>query len=62
MIYNNMKDKQITILEKTYSDEELCDLERDVLESISVDYNPILKKVRSDEGSFKVTIIWKPKD
>ena len=55
-----MENKPITIFEQTYSDEELCDLERDVLEAISVDYNPILKKVRSDEGIFKVTITWEP--
>jgi hypothetical protein len=57
---NNMKDKQITIFEKRYSEEMFCDLERDILEAISEDYNPIMKKVPSNEGIFKVIITWTP--
>ena len=55
-----MKDKQITIFEKRYSEEMFCDLERDILEAISEDYNPIMKKVPSNEGIFKVNITWTP--
>jgi len=57
-----MKDKQITIFEKRYSEEMFCDLERDILEAISEDYNPIMKKVPSDEGVFKVIITWTPEE
>ena len=53
-----MNNKQITIFEKRYSEETLCDLERDILEAISEDYNLIMKKVPSDEGVFKVIITW----
>lgn len=56
---------KITTFEKTYSSEELCDLDRDVCEAFTEAFNPLMKGVPVDEhgfheGSFKVTIEWLP--
>lgn len=53
----------VIIFEKDYDGECLCDLERDIVESLSDQYNPIMCKVPCDDwgfpkGTFKVTIEW----
>ena len=53
------------LFKKEYSAEELCDLERDVSESLDGDYNAIAHTIPTDEygfqrGRFKVLIEWEP--
>lgn len=53
------------IFEKTYDDESLVDLDRDVSEAIIDEFNPAVAQIPQDEhgfklGSFKVTIEWIP--
>ncbi len=51
------------IFKKAYDDESLYDLERDISEAISEEYNPKMGDIPKDEdgwmkGTFKVTIEW----
>jgi hypothetical protein len=51
------------IFEKVYDGEELDDLEKDVVESLLCQFNPIICEVPVDDwgfhrGEFKVTIEW----
>jgi hypothetical protein len=53
----------ITLFEKTYDDESLYDLDRDIFEAMSDLYSPLAKNIPKDEhgfrrGSFKVKIEW----
>jgi hypothetical protein len=48
------------VFERVYSEDSLCDIERDVLEAIQPDYNPKMEGVY--EGKFKVTIEWEGDD
>lgn len=53
-----------TVFEKTYSAEELADVDRDICEAWD---NPAVADIPTDEhgfqeGSFKVTIVWMPED
>ena len=53
------------IFSQVYSGESLYDLDRDVSEAISSEYNPKAAAVPVDEhgfqkGTFKVTIEWTP--
>lgn len=46
---------------KSYSNESLCDLERDIFESFNPDYNPVMANVPCDEtgfidGKFVITV------
>lgn len=52
-----------TTFYKVYSAEELCDLERDIIESFDPNFNEIMKEIPEDEygfsqGEFKVIVIW----
>ena len=52
-----------TLLSKTYSAEELCDVARDVDEAFDERFTPRAKGIPKDEhgfelGTFKVTIEW----
>ena len=52
------------IFEKDYDGESMIDLERDIWESLSDVYNPVMMSVPSDEhgflqGTFTVTITWR---
>lgn len=54
-----------TIFQKEYDGESICDIERDVLESLSAQYNPIMTEIPVDEyyipeGKFIVTVQWSP--
>lgn len=56
-----------TLLSKTYSSEELCDLGRDVHEAFDERFTPEAKGIPKDEhgfdkGTFKVTIEWIPEE
>jgi hypothetical protein len=51
------------IFEKVYDGESLNDLERDIVESLSDQFNPIMCHIPIDDwgfpkGEFKVTIEW----
>jgi hypothetical protein len=51
------------IFTKEYSDEELYDLERDVVEALQEEYNPIVAGIPVDKdgfrtGTFLVSIEW----
>ena len=51
------------IFTKEYSDEELYDLERDVVEALQEEYNPIVGNIPRDKdgfrtGTFVVSIEW----
>lgn len=51
------------IFEKQYDGESLCDLGRDIAESVDETYNEIVKEIPSDEhgfqlGTFRVTVTW----
>ena len=51
------------IFEKNYDGESLCDIDRDVCEAISGEYNDKIKQLPVDQhgftsGYFKVTIEW----
>ena len=53
----------IKIFEKSYDGESLCDLERDVVESLSDQFNTTICDIPVDDwgfprGEFKVTIEW----
>lgn len=53
----------ITLLKQDYSDESSIDIERDVYEALSEDYNPLIKTLPKDEhnfkkGTFRVTVEW----
>jgi len=55
------------VFDKTYDGESLCDLERDVVESLDSRYNPIVDQIPQDKhgiskGVFKVTITWVQND
>ena len=59
-----MENKFITF-EQTYSGEELCDIERDVMESFDHNFNPKMNNIPVDEynlhkGTFWVKIEWIP--
>jgi len=52
-----------TVFDKTYSAEELADVDRDICEAF--DDNPVVEEIPVDEkgfqkGTFKVTITWTP--
>lgn len=54
-----------TVFHKEYDGESICDVERDVLESLSETYNPMISEIPVDEnfipqGKFIVTIQWSP--
>lgn len=54
-----------TLLDKTYSAEELCDVGRDVHEAFDERFTPEAKDIPKDAqgfelGTFKVTIEWVP--
>lgn len=56
-----------TLLDKTYSSEELSDLSRDVDEAFDERFTPAAKGIPKDEhgfdkGQFKVTITWSPEE
>ena len=51
------------IFTKEYSDEELYDVERDVMEALQEEYNPIVAGIPKDKdgfrtGTFVVNIEW----
>jgi hypothetical protein len=51
------------IFTKEYSDEELYDVERDVMEALQEEYNPIVGNIPKDRdgfrtGTFVVSIDW----
>lgn len=51
------------IFEKKYDSESLYDLDRDISEAISEDYNPKMSRLPQDEhgfhkGTFTVSIVW----
>lgn len=53
----------MNIFKQTYSGESLCDVDRDVSEAFSSDYNPRAGLIPVDEhgfqrGTFTVTIEW----
>lgn len=48
---------------REYSSEELCDVERDVYEALSEEYNPFIASIPKDKhgfhrGLFEVSIVW----
>lgn len=52
-----------TVFDKTYSAEELADVDRDICEAF--EDNPVVEQIPTDEhgfhkGSFRVTITWTP--
>ena len=54
-----------TVFCKEYDGESICDVERDVLESLTEKYNPIIAEIPVDEnyipeGRFIVTVQWIP--
>jgi len=54
---------KITLIEKDYCSEELCDLDRDVSECLDPLFTPGAKHIPVDEhgfhpGVFKVSITW----
>lgn len=62
-----MKDKQITILEKKYNGESLCDIDRDISEAINEDFNPEMEKIPFDShgmcfGTFHLILAWTPEE
>ena len=53
------------ILNKTYSGEEICDIDRDVSEMFNEEYDPTVAQIPKDEhgfhkGTFKVKVEWIP--
>ena len=48
------------IFDKTYSAEELCDIERDVIESFDPMFNPVVKAIPVDDdlGEWRVMIYY----
>jgi hypothetical protein len=57
----------ITLLDKTYDGESICDAERDVYEAFIEDFTPAVSGIPSDDlgfqtGTFKVTVTWEPDD
>ena len=53
----------IKIFEQSYSGEEICDVDRDIYESLTANFNPVMDQIPCDEhniheGIFKVTITW----
>jgi len=51
------------VFEKLYDDESLYDLERDLSEALTPDYNPVIAEIPQDgngfrTGTFKVLITW----
>lgn len=48
--------KDILIFQQTYSEDSLCDLEEDIIESLDRRYNPIMKDIDLKKYSIKVTI------
>lgn len=54
----------LTVYEKVYDAESLCDLERDIAEAFDPRYNPSVGNIPQDHhgfqhGEFTVTITWK---
>lgn len=55
------------IFKKEYDGESLYDLERDVVEALMEEYNSVIGEIPTDEhgfqqGTFEVTITWKPNE
>lgn len=53
------------VFKKKYSDEELCDLGRDIHEAFDERFNPAVAGIPCDEhnfrtGQFTVTVTWSP--
>lgn len=48
--------KDILIFQQKYSEDSLCDLESDIMESLDERYNPIMKDIDLEKYSIKVTI------
>lgn len=49
------------LLDKTYSVDDLNDLERDVCEAFDSAYNPAAVEIPDDcSGTFRVTMTWTP--
>lgn len=51
------------LFNREYSSEELCDVERDVSEALSEEYNLFVANIPKDEhgfhrGAFEVSIVW----
>lgn len=60
-----MSHNPTVIFEKVYDGESIVDVDRDVSEAFSPDFNDLAKQIPQDEhgfqqGSFKVTIEWTP--
>lgn len=56
-----------TLLDKSYSSEELCDVGRDVYEAFDENFTPAMVGIAQDEhgfheGSFKIVIEWVPEN
>lgn len=54
---------KLTLLDKTYAEEELCDLERDVTECFDPKMNQRAAQIPIDlncqaQGTFRVTVTW----
>jgi len=52
-----------TIFEKEYCGESLSDIERDINEAFSDQFNPVMREIPVDDwgfpkGDIKVTIVW----
>ena len=57
----------MVLFEKNYDGESIVDLERDVSEALQEDFNEKLVNIPKDEygfqqGNFKVTIEWTPRN
>jgi len=49
------------LLDKTYSVDDLCDVERDVYEALDDAYTPEAAEIPDDcSGTFRVQITWTP--
>lgn len=53
----------LTVFEKEYDGESICDAFRDFSEAFNGDFNPIVSDIPQDQygfqvGNFKVTITW----
>ena len=50
------------LYKNTYCDESLADVDRDVSEAFDSDFNPNMKDIPENKGTYTVTITWELDD
>ena len=50
--------RKLRLLDKTYTEEELCDMARDIYEALNLSDNPSLASANASGGVFRVVLTW----